>query len=81
VRRITAWNYRATRDSFCAQLNCKTKYNITFFKYKIRFYFIVIEHTYHVEEHLCQKILKGSQISPLPALEIRNYTLEQNVLE
>jgi hypothetical protein len=63
------------------QLNCKTEYKIRIFNYRIRFYFIVTEHTYHVEEHPCQKILKGSQISPLPALEIRNNMLEQNVLD
>jgi len=38
--------------------------------------FIVIEQSYHAEEHPCRSILKGSQISPLPALETRNSVLE-----
>ena len=33
--------------------------------------FIVTKQAYHVEEHPCRKILKGSQISPPPAWEIR----------
>jgi hypothetical protein len=38
--------------------------------------FIVIEQPYHVEEHPYRSILKGSQISPLPALETRNNMLK-----